>query len=662
MMKKKVPILTVTLIAWLVLVAFISVRVYAAECDVGDRQPISITVVVPRPEDNQVNQAPTSQPNPYHIYPVHVWESREDGRRQIIRVYELREHENPAHIPRESFERDGFRFELAEVVRREMPAHSVREHSETVSVSTQTNDFATVMRLLSSTMEYVSYDGYFGVLALDISSIEIVSDGTRTTSHTATATREFPHLSSTDTSLVPRTITDGGRTYNLVNVEWRTQSTTAIDYTQVASTFTAVATYSRNATRTSTIGFTTTAVYRGQVSRIAVGRTEFTAYFIGIPIVTPTVNESTTNPVAEPETAAIPPEAAPTETAPTETTPTPDDPSPNPTVIENVTVEQVHIGGIVVEVEHVAPPISAEYINPPPCMEQVAEAEPTEDEYVLANSESSGFPLGNIGIVLLFIGGIVVAYFAGNKGKAMLGFTKKASCFVLLFILMFGISSHVAYAAPIPRYSFGAQSEENATHFNPNGSGQGSTSSDSVHFYPGHAGGQSGTGQSNGAIHFDPTRTDAAPRDSPATHFQPGSTNASVNTHNHNYGDVIGTLTVERLGRTMNVIAGATMEAMDFGAGHFSFTGLNTGNTGLIGHNRGSTNGFFSFVRQLREGDILTLNAGGIVRSYAVSMVFYVDETDFAPLMQFGDTRLTLVTCREYHRTQRRIAVAIALN
>jgi len=29
--------------------------------------------------------------------------------------------------------------------------------------------------------------------------------------------------------------------------------------------------------------------------------------------------------------------------------------------------------------------------------------------------------------------------------------------------------------------------------------------------------------------------------------------------------------------------------------------------------------------------------------------------------MQFGDDRLTLVTCREYFRTQRRIAVAFAV-
>ena len=139
-----------------------------------------------------------------------------------------------------------------------------------------------------------------------------------------------------------------------------------------------------------------------------------------------------------------------------------------------------------------------------------------------------------------------------------------------------------------------------------------------------------------------------------------GTNPTHVNTapQGYEYGSFLGVLTVERLGRTVNVYGGATMESMDFGAGHFSFTGLNVGNTALIGHNRGARNGFFSFVRLLREGDILILDMGGIVRSYKVTMTSIVYETDFSYLQQFGINRLTLVTCLEYVRNQRRIVVA----
>jgi LPXTG-site transpeptidase (sortase) family protein len=127
--------------------------------------------------------------------------------------------------------------------------------------------------------------------------------------------------------------------------------------------------------------------------------------------------------------------------------------------------------------------------------------------------------------------------------------------------------------------------------------------------------------------------------------------------HEYEYGSFLGVLTVERLGRTVNVYGGATMESMDIGAGHFSFTGLNTGNIALIGHNRGRA-GYFSFVRLLQEGDILTLDMGGVVRTYQVSITSIVDETDFSYLQQFGTNRLTLVTCVEYVSNQRRIVAA----
>jgi len=654
MMRKFASALSVTLVLSLMLGLAMPMMVFAYECE-GDtsRAPISIMVVVPSEEPQPT---PTPHPNPYHIYPIHVWESREEGRRQIIRVYELRECESPAHIPRESFKRDGFYFELAEIVRRELPVHSVREHIETVSVSTRTNDLTTVLGLLSSTMEYVSADGYIGVLALDVSSIDIRSDGTRTTTHTATTTREFPHLASTDTSLVPRTITDGGNTYNLTNVEWRNQNTASIDYTDVATTFTAVATFSRSSTRSSTIGFTTTAVYRGQLSRIAVGRTELTAYFIGTPISAPTVEGQ---PPVE-ETAEITTETTIATT--TETTALTveeqeiQDCLSSPATIENVVVEQVHIGEIVVEIEHTAPAITPYATQPttePPATEYSGKEEPIIIDYTHEN-EANGFPIGNIATGLLFVGGLVLAYFAGKKGKAMLGIMKKASCFLLLCFIMFGLFgvAQTTYAANIPRYGFGAQNDETAMHFNPGGAGQNTDSTMAMHFYPGHY--QSINGQ-------NANRSDVAARDGPAMHFNNSSHNTTFS-HHYNYGDVIGRLTVERLGRTINVIGGATMRAMDFGAGHFSFTGLNTGNTGLVGHNRGRTNGFFSFVRGLREGDILTLDAGGIVRRYSVTTVFHVDATDFSPLMQFGDNRLTLVTCVEYQRDRRRIAVAIAID
>ena len=137
-------------------------------------------------------------------------------------------------------------------------------------------------------------------------------------------------------------------------------------------------------------------------------------------------------------------------------------------------------------------------------------------------------------------------------------------------------------------------------------------------------------------------------------------THISTISHEYEYGAFLGTLTVERLGRSVNIYGGETMEAMNHGAGHFSFTGLHHGNVGLIGHNRGNS-GFFSFVRLLQDGDIIRLDVGGTVRTFEVFMRTTIDDNDFSPLQQFGDNRLTLVTCVENVRNQRRIAVALEI-
>ena len=575
----------------------LQVTALAAEDDTDSSGGVLITVVVPTQPIYEEDIQATTPTLPY-IYPISVWESRENDRREIIRVYELRDNECTTQIPRGAFEREGFLFELGEIVKRDVPNHSTREHVETITVSTQTNDLATVLQLLSPTIEHMTEDGYFGILTLDISSITIESQGTRSSNHTETRTREFPHLSNADTSLVPRTITENGRTYNLANVEWRTQSTTPIDYRQIPSTFTAVATFTRNATRTSTIGYSTTAVYSGQLSRIAVGRTEFTVNFIGIPIVMPAI---VVHEISAPYEYEYELPESDTEIA-----------EHAPSILY---VEQVHIGGIVIETE-----------TPLPAEETICDETDGVFEETNIEDESTpiGFQLGYVVIFVLFIGAVILAYFIGKKGKALLAPAKKLSCLVLCIGLVLGVSQ-TAYAV----------------HFNPN--------HNRYFFY-------SSEHTPMEAVHFNPQVRNAPEWGNPIPHHPLQNV-----PNTYNYGDFLGYLIVERLGRRVGIFGGATMASMDHGAAHFSFTGLNQGTTGLIGHNRGRNNGFFDFVRHLQYGDILILEAGGVTRKYAVAMRYIICETDFTHLKQFKCNRLTLITCLEYQRSKRRAIIALEI-
>jgi hypothetical protein len=274
----------------------------------GGQSSLAITVVIPDTEPvSEPEPSPTPTPNPVnYIYPVSVTETLENGRREIIKAYELGAGEKPGDISREAFIREGWLFELTDVVKKETATADEREHEETVTLNTESKDTEAVMKLLPPTFDYKSEDGYMGVLELDISTVKVETAGVRNESFTATAVREYPHLSGNDSSLVPKTITDGGRQYTLSNIEWRTQNSSTVDYAQLPDSYTAVAKYTRTGYKEIVTGYVTTAIYRGSISKVLSGKTVYTAYFIGVPIISATVG-------------ATAPEGAGAETSPVET-------------------------------------------------------------------------------------------------------------------------------------------------------------------------------------------------------------------------------------------------------------------------------------------------------------------------------------------------------
>jgi hypothetical protein len=127
-------------------------------------------------------------------------------------------------------------------------------------------------------------DGYSGVLNLDLSTVKCEEAGTKSSSFTATEIREYPHLSSPDLSLIPKTITDGSRTLNLADVAWESQNNVAVDYEQMPESYRAVATYTRTGTKTVVTGYVVTADYSGEIMKSVTGETVYKAYFEGTEI------------------------------------------------------------------------------------------------------------------------------------------------------------------------------------------------------------------------------------------------------------------------------------------------------------------------------------------------------------------------------------------
>ena len=242
---------------------------------------LNLTVVVP------------SEKEKVKIYPVSIYESSDNGINQIIKTYELSDNEKPEDIPRESFQTGGIYYELSDIIKKENISSDVREHTKTVTLNTNTKELNAIVKQLAPTIEYKSDDGYAGILNLDAKSIKVETAGTKKSSYTVSAVREYPNLSSNDTALVPKTITDNGKTMALAGIEWRTQTSSSVDCQELPVTYTAIANYTATGSKTVVTGYKATANYKGSISKAITGKTIYTAIFNGSKISSETTEETT---------------------------------------------------------------------------------------------------------------------------------------------------------------------------------------------------------------------------------------------------------------------------------------------------------------------------------------------------------------------------------
>ena len=282
-MRKLITILFSTCI----ILAVCAIPALAAEVEpVSEQSNVTITVVMPTPA-TEPEVAELTTPTVIKVFPSDVTELRDGGNWQIIKTYELSAGELAEDIPRDSFERQGWTFTLTDIIRKESANAETRAHTETITLDTETNDLAAILTLLSPTMEYTADDGFVGILSLDVSSIKVETAGTRTSSYNMSVTREYPHLSTNDTSLVPKTVTDRGTTYTLAGVDWKAGNYVTVDYERIPEYYTAIATYNATGYSTKVTGYTTSAVYTGSLAKLSQGKTYYTAYFLGEEIRTP---------------------------------------------------------------------------------------------------------------------------------------------------------------------------------------------------------------------------------------------------------------------------------------------------------------------------------------------------------------------------------------
>lgn len=204
---------------------------------------------------------------------------------EIRKVYDLSPTTDPSTLPREAFDRDGYHYECSDILREVVIGAETQKITQTETVESDNKNMETILELLPQEKAVTTEDGFEGTLYLKTDSIQTEPSGYGSKTSPITVTRNYPNLASADTSHLPKSITEGGRTLNLQNVQWQTDNTyNANDY-EIGDRFTAICTYGGSKTVSYVKGYTTTADYTGEVYRTGVTVIRYTVIFTGTPLV-----------------------------------------------------------------------------------------------------------------------------------------------------------------------------------------------------------------------------------------------------------------------------------------------------------------------------------------------------------------------------------------
>jgi len=122
--------------------------------------------------------------------------------------------------------------------------------------------------------------------------------------------------------------------------------------------------------------------------------------------------------------------------------------------------------------------------------------------------------------------------------------------------------------------------------------------------------------------------------------------------------DVLGILTIEKIGLSATVKEGSSSKVLREYVGHIESTSSYDGNIGLAGHNRGNKYSYFARINELEAGDIITYKTRFYTRNYKVNNIQVIYENDWSLLQETEENKISLVTCIANKRNQRLVVQA----
>ena len=140
--------------------------------------------------------------------------------------------------------------------------------------------------------------------------------------------------------------------------------------------------------------------------------------------------------------------------------------------------------------------------------------------------------------------------------------------------------------------------------------------------------------------------------------YQPSVLFTDVTSELYYKNGSLGRLDIPALDLSVRICQGTDSKTLAKGVGHFEDTSIWEGNVCLAAHNRGA-NRYFGQIHTLNIGDKITLTTKLGTRTYKVTDVSKVSETDRSGLADASENLLTLYTCVRNQRDQRWCVTAV---
>jgi hypothetical protein len=230
--------------------------------------------------------------------PVDISQSNVNGRELLEKTYELFPGEDPNSVIEEPFERDGFIYNLETIRFEEVKKIQTKDTLQTVTVVTQSDDSAEILKKFTGSISYTDEGGYTGTLYIETGSLLTEVEDYETKWYTVTDTKEYFSMLMNDPSGIPQSTVKNGVTLKLKDINWVVTGTSLAGDSLVPTEYKAVVSYSGSYSKQIPTGYVTTANYRGQLTLEFVEKLLVKVTYTGTLIPTP---EPTPEPTTEPE-------------------------------------------------------------------------------------------------------------------------------------------------------------------------------------------------------------------------------------------------------------------------------------------------------------------------------------------------------------------------